>query len=164
MGWLSQILIVTQMHLRTIPQRLGSSLAAAFGVAGVVAVMVAVLSIAEGFRHTLEQTGSTENALVLRTGTDSEMSSSLTLEATRIIADGPGVRRNSGGSIASAELFVIVDLPMRKTGTEANVPLRGIQPPAYDVRGSIEIIEVGRGRRSSIGTCSKRSTSRCCRV
>ena len=87
MGWLSQTLVVTQMYLRTIPQRLGSSLAAAFGVAGVVAVMVAVLSIAEGFRHTLEQTGSTDNALVLRTGTDSEMSSSLTLEATRIIAD-----------------------------------------------------------------------------
>jgi putative ABC transport system permease protein len=138
---MSQILVVTGMYLRTVPQRLGASLAAAFGVAGVVAVMVAVLSIAEGFRATLDRTGSPENALVMRTGTDSEMSSTLTLDATRIVADGPGVLRGDSGPVASAELFVIVDLPMRKTGTEANVPLRGVQPAAFDVRGNIEIVE-----------------------
>jgi putative ABC transport system permease protein len=136
------------MFLRTIPQRLGATLAATFGVAGVVAVMVAVFSIAEGFRVTLAQTGSTGNALVLRSGSDSELSSTLPLEATRIIADGPGVAQGPEGPVASAETFVIVDLPMRSTGTEANVPLRGVQPAAFDVRGQIEIVE---GRRFEPG-------------
>ncbi len=148
MGWLSQTALITLMFLRTIPQRLGASLAAAFGVAGVVAVMVAVLSIAEGFRATLAQTGSTGNALVLRSGSDSEVSSTLPFEATRIIADGPGVSQGPEGPVASAETFVIVDLPMRSTGTEANVPLRGVQPAAFDVRGNIEIVE---GRRFEAG-------------
>ncbi len=141
MSWLSQATIVTLLFLRTIPQRAAASAAGAFGVAGVVAVMVAVLSIAEGFRATLARTGSPGTALVLRTGADSEMSSGLALEDTRIIADAPGVARAAGQPVASAELFVIIDLPKRSTGTEANVPLRGVQPAAFAVRGNVRIVE-----------------------
>jgi putative ABC transport system permease protein len=148
MSWLYQTAVVTLLHLRSLPQRIGPALAAAFGVAGVVVVMVAVLSIAEGFRATLVRTGSADNALVIRTGTDSEMSSSLGLEATRIIADAPGIARGPNGPIASAEMFVIVDVPKRDTGTEANVPLRGVEPSAFDVRDAIEIVE---GRRFEPG-------------
>lgn len=141
MGWLSQAGVITLLFLRSAPQRAGSALSAAFGVAGVVAVMVAVLSIAEGFRATMAETGSAGNAMVLRTGADSEMSSSLDLTATRIVMDAPGVARGPNGAIASAEMFVIVDLPFRTTGTEANVPLRGVQPSAFDVRDGVEIVE-----------------------
>jgi len=148
MGWLSQAAVVTLVFLRSAPQRAGSAISAAFGVAGVVGVMVAVLSIAEGFRATMAETGSAGNAMVLRTGADSEMSSSLDLETTRIIMDAPGVARGQGGPVASAEMFVIVDLPFRSTGTEANVPLRGVQPSAFDVREGIEIVE---GRRFEPG-------------
>ncbi len=148
MRWLSQCFVITGMYLRTIPQRLEASLTAAVGVAGVVVVMVAVLSIAEGFRTTLTRTGNPSNAMVLRTGADSEMSSALTLEQTRIIADGPGVRRTDDGPIASAEIYVIVDLPMRSTGSEANVPLRGIQPAAYELRDRLRVVE---GRRFEAG-------------
>jgi putative ABC transport system permease protein len=143
-NWIAQCAVVTLMYLRTIPQRVGASLAAAVGVAGVVAVMVAVLSIAEGFHATLARTGSADTALVLRSGTDSEMSSVLTLDQTRIVADAPGVRRPAGGPVASAELYVIVDLPKRSTGTEANVPLRGVEPAAFEVRDRLRIVA---GRR-----------------
>ncbi len=148
MGWLSQIFVVTLIQLRSIPQRLGASLSAAFGVAGVVAVLVAVLSIAEGFRTTLAGTGSPDTALVMRTGVDSEMSSSLSQEATRIIAQAPGLARDVDGAIASAEAFVIVDIPKRSTGTEANVPLRGVELHAFDVRPEIRLVE---GRRFESG-------------
>jgi putative ABC transport system permease protein len=140
--------VVTALSLRTIPQRLGASLTAAVGVAGVVAVMVAVLSIAEGFRATLAGTGRSDNALIMRTGADSEMSSALTLDQTRIIADAPGIRRTEQGPVVSAEMYVIVDLPKRSTGTEANVPLRGIQPAGYEVRDKLRIVE---GRRFELG-------------
>ncbi len=148
MGWLSQIFVVTLIQLRSIPQRLGTSLSAAFGVAGVVAVLVAVLSIAEGFRTTLAGTGSSDTALVMRTGVDSEMSSSLSKEATRIIAQAPGLARDVDGAISSAEAFVIVDIPKRSTGTEANVPLRGVELHAFDVRPEIRLVE---GRRFQPG-------------
>jgi putative ABC transport system permease protein len=147
-GWLTQCGVVTLIYLRTIPQRLGASLTAAVGVGGVVAVMVAVLSIAEGFRATLTRTGSPDTVIVMRSGTDSEMSSVLSLEQTRIIADGPGVRRGADGPMASAELFVIVDLPNRSTGTEANVPLRGVQPAGFEVREHARIVA---GRRFEPG-------------
>jgi putative ABC transport system permease protein len=145
---ISQFLAITWMGLRTIPRRLGGSLVAAVGVAGVVAVMVAVLSIAEGIRSTFEGSASADTVIVMRGGADTEMTSALGLEDTRIIADAPGVRRTDQGPTASAELFVIVDVPKRSTGTEANVPLRGVQPGAYDVRGNIEIVE---GRRFEPG-------------
>jgi putative ABC transport system permease protein len=94
---LRQFFVVTMMVLRTIPQRLGWSLAAALGIAFVVMVMVAVFSIAEGFRATMENTGARDTALVLRSGSDSEMASTLQLETTRIVADAPGVLRGARG-------------------------------------------------------------------
>jgi putative ABC transport system permease protein len=147
-AWLNQCAAVTAIYLRTIPQRLGASLTAAVGVAGVVAVMVAVLSIAEGFKATLARTGSSDNALVMRTGADSEMSSALTLDQTRIIGDAPGIHRTADGPIVSAEMYVIVDVPMRSTGTEANVPLRGVQPAAFELREQVRVVE---GRRFEPG-------------
>jgi putative ABC transport system permease protein len=139
--WLSQTAAITWVSIRTIPQRLGASLAATVGVAGVVAVMVAVLAMAAGFRATLETSGSPDTALVMRSGSETEMNSILAQEETRIIADAPGVLRNEQGPVASAELFVIVDVPKRSTGTVANVPLRGVQPAAFDVRGEVRIVE-----------------------
>jgi putative ABC transport system permease protein len=146
--WLSQVAAVTWLNLRTIGERRGASLAAIFGVAGVVAVFIAVLSIAEGFRKTMTSTASPDTAIVLRSGSDSEMMSGLGRESTRIIADAPGVRRAAQGPAASAELYVVVDLPKRATNTDANVPLRGVQPSAFVVRDEIEIIE---GRRFQEG-------------
>jgi putative ABC transport system permease protein len=140
-NWLSQIVAVTLLNIRTLPQRKGTAVVAAVGIAGVVAVFVAVLSIAEGFRQTMTMTGSRDVAIVMRAGTDSEMSSILMLEDVRIVTDAPGVLRGTEGPVASAELFVIVDLPKRTTGTDANVPLRGVQQAAFAVRPDVRIVE-----------------------
>lgn len=139
MRWLAQTLAVTGVNLMSIRQRLGSSSVAVVGFAGVVAVFIAVLSIAEGFRKVMESGTSSGTALVLRAGSDTEMSSVLERELTRIIKDAPGVVRGADGPVASAELFVIVDVPKRATGTGANVPMRGVGPEAFAVRPHIEI-------------------------
>src|ERR1700681_16605 len=99
-NWLSQVTVVTGLNLRTIGQRLGASLAAPIGVAGVVAVFVTTLSIAEGFRRTLISSASPDAAIVLRSGSNTEMMSGLQREATSIIAEKPGVARNSQGPVA----------------------------------------------------------------
>jgi len=138
---LDQTLAVTRTQLRSLPQRVGASAAAAIGVGGVVATMVAVLAIAAGFQAALRGSGSRDTAVVLRGGSDTEMSSLLTLEDARIIADAPGVRRGAAGALASAEMFVVVDVPKRSTGTPANVPLRGVEPAALAIRRDLRIVQ-----------------------
>ena len=141
MRWLTQIAAVTWLNLRTLGQRRGASTAAAFGIMVVVAVAIAILSIAEGFRQTMASTGDPATVIVLRGGSDSEMTSGVTRDATRIIAEAPGVLRSPQGPVASAELFVIVDVPKRSTGTDANVPLRGVQPAAFAVRKNFKMVQ-----------------------
>ena len=140
LNWLAQMIAVTALNLRTLRQRLVSSLVAVVGIAGVVAVVVAVLSMAEGFRKTMATTGSADTAIVLRSGADSEMVSILYREDVRVVADAPGVRRGPNGPMASGELFVIVDLPKRSSNTTANVPLRGVGPDAFGVRDRLKLI------------------------
>jgi putative ABC transport system permease protein len=153
-NWITQVGAVTLTAVRTIPQRRGSSLATVAGIAGVVAVFVAVLSIGEGFRKTLRAAGSPDNAMVLRAGSDSEMMSVMLGDSIEIIAQAPGVARGAvetqgaDAPYSSAELFVIVDQPKRTTGTAANVPLRGVQPGAFATRPELKIIE---GRRFEFG-------------
>jgi putative ABC transport system permease protein len=146
---LGQIVAVTVLNLRTVPQRLGSSLVAIVGIAGVVVVLVAVLSIAEGFRTVMREAGSPGRALIMRSGADSEMTSGLSGPETDIIKQAPGVQRDAQGAVASAELFVIIDLPKKSTGTTANVPLRGIEPTALKVRDEVSLLA---GRMFAFGT------------
>jgi putative ABC transport system permease protein len=140
-NWLSQIVSVTHVNLRSIPERRGAVLASAVGIAGVVTVFVGVLSIAEGFRAAMRAGGSPDVAIVLRKGADTEMVSGLGRDETRVISDAPGLARDTNGSITSAELFVIINLPKKSTGMDANIPLRGAGHAALRVRGDVKIVE-----------------------
>ena len=141
LNWLSQIFSITKFGLLSMPQRRGSVAAALFGITGVVTVLVGVLSIAAGFRQAMAVSGSPDSAIVLRSGADSEMVSGLLRESTRIIGDAPGVARTSEGPLSSPELFVIINLPKRSTGTDANVPMRGVEAPAFKVRNKLNIVD-----------------------
>ena len=138
-NWFVQVYAVGVLNLRTLPQRFGSSAATVVGVAGVVTVFVAVLSIGEGFRATLAQTGSPDTALVMRTGADTEMMSLVSQEDSRIVQDAPGIGRGTHGPEASPEMLVLVDVPKISTETDANVPLRGVTPVAFEVRKNLKI-------------------------
>lgn len=140
LNWLLQIAAVTRFNLRSLPQRKGSSATAMFGIAGVVAVMVSVLSIAHGIVRMMENSAAPGNVIVMRAGANTEMMSALMGEATDIIAEGPGIARNELGAMASPELFVVINLPMRSTGTDANVPMRGVQQQAFTVREGFRIV------------------------
>ena len=71
--WLGQTITVSALSVRTIPQRLSSSAVAVIGIAGVVIVFVAVLSIGAGFRAAMADAGSPGRAIVMRNGADSEI-------------------------------------------------------------------------------------------
>lgn len=148
-NWFSQIAAVTTMNLRNLPQRAASSIVALVGVAGVVTVVVGVLSIKEGFRAALDLSGAEDVAIVLRGGASDEMSSTLGQTQVRIISDAPQIARDGAGAITSAELYVIVDVPMRSTGTPANVPFRGVNERAPELRQEFKIVA---GRTFTPGT------------
>ena len=148
MNWLRQIASITAFALRTIPERKGAALAAAVGIAGVVAVLVGVLSIAEGFRAAMTIKGADDVVIVLRSSADNEMTSGLSREEARLVADTEGVARTPEGPLTSAELFVMINLPKRSTGTDANVPFRGVEKAALTVRGDVQIVE---GRKFESG-------------
>ena len=141
MRFFTQTAALIGFNIRTLPARKGSAAAAIAGIAGVVAVLVGLLSIGQGFRRTMTVAGSPDTVFVLRTGADSEMASILSRDEARIIAEAPGVARKNGTSLVSPELFVIVNLPKRSTGTDANVPLRGVEQTAFAVRDEVKIVE-----------------------
>ncbi len=148
-NWISQTIAVTALNLRTIPRRLGSSGVAIIGIAGVVIVLVSVLSIAAGFSAAMQQSGSPSRAIVMRSGADSEMTSGLSGTEVDVIKQAPGLRRDGQTATASAELYVIIDIPKKSTNTSANVPMRGIEQTAMAVRGEASIVE---GRMLEFGT------------
>lgn len=146
---LSQIVAVTGVNLRSIRQRLGSSAVAIIGIAGVVIVFLGVLSIGEGFKAAMTGAGDPATVIVMRAGSDTEMTSGLGGDDARIISDAPGIERDGSGPIASPELFVIVGHPTKKDPSDANVPLRGVSAAAIKVRPSLRIVE---GRMFTPGT------------
>jgi putative ABC transport system permease protein len=148
-NWIGQTLAVTALNLRTIPQRLGSSSVAIVGIAGVVVVLVSVLSIAQGFSAAMQESGSPTRAIVMRSGADSEMTSGLGGPDVDVIKQAPGLRRDGQSAVASAELYVIIDIPKKSTNTSANVPMRGVDHTALLVRDEASIVE---GRMLQFGT------------
>jgi putative ABC transport system permease protein len=149
MSFFTQIFSVTWLSIRTIRERLGSSAVAVVGIAGVVIVFVAVLSIAEGFSRTMQTAGAADRAMIMRGGADSEMTSGLSGDAIEIMKQAPGVKREGERPVFSPELYVMVDLPKRSTMTPANVPMRGVTDQVVKVRYDAQIVE---GRMLRFGT------------
>jgi putative ABC transport system permease protein len=139
-AWFAQFNAVTAMNLRNLPARLGTSLVAVVGIGGVVAVLVSLLSMGEGFRAALDLSGRDDVALVLRGGSADELSSAFGRDQVNVIAAAPGIVADDRGPVASPEFYTIVDLPMRSTGTAANVPFRGVTRRAPQVRDGFRIV------------------------
>jgi putative ABC transport system permease protein len=138
---IAQIFIITFMNLRNLPQRLGTSSVAVFGVACVVGVFIGVLSMSSGFQRTMVNAGSDDVLMLMRSGATTEMNSGLGYDQSQLIANIPGVAKLDGKPLSSPELFVIVDVPMRNKDASANAPLRGVEPMAFSVRKQFNIIE-----------------------
>jgi putative ABC transport system permease protein len=121
-GSTSQAVAITAMNVRNMRERFASSIVALIGIAGVVTVLVGV-------------------AIVLRGGSSDELSSGFGQDQARIVMDSPHIARDEDGPIASAELYVIVDIPLKSTGTAANVPFRGVGQNAPKLRKNFRIVE-----------------------
>lgn len=128
-------------NLRSVRARWTSAIVAVLGIAGTVGVFVAMLSLARGFQATLVSSGSPDNALIVRAGATSEMTSGVPLDSVRIIQDAPGIARGAEGPLVTSEAVLMAPIPLISTGTEANVELRGVSPNVLEIRKGVRIIE-----------------------
>ena len=128
-------------NFRSVKARWTSAIVAVLGIAGTVGVFVAMLSLARGFRATLVSSGSYDNAIVMRAGATSEMMSGVTLDSMKILQDEPGVARVNGAPLVTSEVVVVAPFPLRSTGTDANVQVRGVSPNVLTVRRNVKIIQ-----------------------
>jgi putative ABC transport system permease protein len=149
MSTLTQTREIVMMNLRSIPQRLGASMVIVIGIAGVVGVLVAMLSMSAGLSATLTATGDPNRAIILRGGSNGELSSFLERSATTLIKQDPAVARGADGlPLASSELIVITEVPRKGDSAGANVSLRGVEPNGFTLRPELRLVE---GRRFKPG-------------
>src|SRR5271165_108661 len=136
-----QLAAAISMSLQTLPQRMGASSVIVIGIAGVVAVLVSVLAMGAGFRHTLADSGRPDRAIILRGGSDAELNSSVTRSDVDIIGNAPGIAKDSAGkALLSNELVTVVNVPKIDTGTDANITLRGAGLMLTQVRPELTIV------------------------
>jgi putative ABC transport system permease protein len=140
MSLLLQTYAVTRMNLKSLPERMWMSSSTVVAVALVVAVLLGFLSLANGFRQTLEGSGREDIAIVLRAGSQGEINSILSAEQVAIMSSAPGIARQGQTTLLSPELLVIVDGIKRSTGLKANISLRGIGTQGLRVRPDAKII------------------------
>ncbi len=139
--FLRQIAAVTTMNLKSVPSRLGTSLVIVIGIAGVVGVMTALLSMAAGFKATLASTGRADRVIILRGGANDELSSVLYREQGRIVLEMPGIRKGADGApLASAELYMLTDVVKKSSGGASNVIVRGVARNVWQLRPEARIV------------------------
>ncbi len=127
-------------NLRSLRRRWVSATVAVLGIAGTVGVFVAMLALANGFQATLISSGSSQNAIVRRSGATGEMESVITLDSVRVIEDAPGMARTGNGSLASAEVVVVATFPLKEENTPANAQVRGVSPNILEVRDNVRVV------------------------
>jgi len=147
---LRQVVAVSSMSLRSIPQRLGASIVVVIGITAVVAVLVSVFTMAGSLTSSLIAVGSADRVIVLRSGANfSEGASMLPLDTAAIVASAPGVARTAEGRGAvTADLVTAVNRPRRLNGALRSLSVRGVGAESFFVRPEIVLVE---GRRFTRG-------------
>jgi putative ABC transport system permease protein len=136
-----QAWLLAWMGIETIPQRLGPAAVVVVGIAGVVAVLVALLAMGAGFEATFRQTGTDDTVIILSSGAQSESGSVIGLETAALVTQAPQVSKDSRGyPISSAEILVAAPLRKKGSGLPAVVAIRGIGATAWELRPQVKIV------------------------
>ncbi len=120
------------------------------GLALVVFVFAAVLMLAHGLELTLIETGSDDNAIVLRRSANSELVSQIERDGANIIRTHPEVATQPDGKpFMSGETYVIINLSKKETNDMGNITVRGIAPEGMKMRPQVRLTE---GKMFQFGT------------
>jgi len=137
-------------NIRNVFQRPVSTITTALGVGLTVMIFIGALALASGIKASLVKTGSADNAIALRKGADSEISSGVSREGAAILRANPAIALGPDGRpLASAEMVVVANKQRLGQPGSSNMTVRGIDPAAIAVRAKIKITE---GRMFTPGT------------
>jgi len=110
------------------------------GIGLVVFVFTAVLMLAEGFRKTLVSTGDESNAIIVRKGSNAELTSGIPRSQTNIIKTQPEAALSEDGRpLIAGELVVVNNLPRRSDGQPSNVVVRGVSKESLLLRTRMKL-------------------------
>jgi putative ABC transport system permease protein len=145
------MLIPLSYNVRSLFVRKTTTIATALGIGLVVFVLSSSLMLGQGIRNTLVSNGSTNRAIVIRKGSDTEMASGIDANVVSLIMAAPGVKRgNEGQALGTSDVVVVASLDKEGTdGMVSNVLIRGVQPAALLVRPEVRVVE---GRPAQPGT------------
>jgi putative ABC transport system permease protein len=130
----------------------------ASGMALVVFVFAATLMLADGLQKTLVDTGSYDNALVIRKSANSEVQSGVDRQQASIIESQPEVAIGADGEpLLAKELVVLINLPKRGSNKPSNVVIRGISSASLSLRPQVKLVEGRMPRPGSAEVVSGRS-------
>jgi putative ABC transport system permease protein len=132
-------MIPVRYNVRSLAVRKTTTLATALGVALVVFVLASALMLSAGIRKTLSISGRSDTGIVLRKGSDNELSSSIEEPDVNLVLAAPGVKK---GSSPSGVAEVIVVAAMGKVGAVGvtNVQFRGVSDDVMQFRPEVKII------------------------
>jgi putative ABC transport system permease protein len=136
-----QILAVTAANVRGIPLRPGNSLVIVVGVAGVVAVLIAVLAMYAGFRATIQGDGRADRAIFLTRDATTEYESNLSREAVAAIMNSPEIKHDARDRpMVSAEVLLVAPAARRRDASDVNVTLRGVGEQYFGMRPELKLV------------------------
>jgi len=120
------------------------------GIALVAFVFAAVLMLSRGVENTLIETGSMDNAIVVRKSATSELVSQIERDHANLIKTYPEVALLPDGKpFVSGETYVIINLLKRGSNDMGNISVRGISPEGLQLRPQVKL---SAGRWFSMGT------------
>ncbi len=112
----------------------------ALGIALTVAVLLSILALVDGLRTAFTASGNPLHVLVMRKGSDSELTSNFTRTGYQDLKFKAGIARNKAGEpMASLEIVTVINLPSISNPDGSNVTLRGLSPIGIEMREGIRI-------------------------
>jgi putative ABC transport system permease protein len=122
-------------NIRNLRLRKGLTVMTALGIALTVTTAIFLMALVAGLDRAFVSSGSNLNVLVLRKGSEAELSGGFDATLFPTLKTLPGIAKDSHGEpMASGEWVVVIVLP-RKDGTgEVNVTVRGMMPDGLEMR------------------------------
>jgi putative ABC transport system permease protein len=122
-------------NVRNLKLRKGLTIMTALGIALTVTTAIFLMALITGLDRAFVSSGNPLNVLVLRKGSESELTGGFDASLFPTLKTLPGIAKDSHGEpMASGEWNVVIVLP-RKDGTgEVNVTVRGMMPDGLEMR------------------------------
>ena len=129
-------------NIRNLKLRKGLTIMTALGIALTVTTAIFIMALLAGLKRAFVTSGDAQNVLVLRKGSEAELSGGFDATNFPVLKNLPGIAKDSHGEpMASVEWVVVIVLP-RKDGTgEVNVTVRGMMPDGLELRPKVKLVE-----------------------